>query len=155
MPNMTGSMRVFFDRQNQILFWCVACLVPLVLLGCRPGYQRDTAPVRGRVTVDGRPVTSGFVVVIPSSGRMAKGIIQSDGTFTMGTYNANDGVQLGKHPVVVHPVPADEEGDSKQRSGPSIPAQYSIASKSGLQIEVMPDGIDDLNLELYSTAKPQ
>lgn len=139
------------DRKNQVLYWCIACLVPLVLSGCRPGHQRDTAPVRGRVTVDGTPVTSGFVVIIPESGRMAKGMIQSDGSFTMGTYRANDGVQLGRHPVVVHPVPADEERGSNPLSGPTIPDHYGIAGTSGLEIEVTPDGIEDLSLELHST----
>jgi len=136
------------NRKNQI--WCVVGLLTLVLSGCRPAHQRDTAPVRGRVTLDGAPVTSGFVIVTPEIGRMAKGIIQSDGSFTMGTYNANDGVQLGKHPVVVHPVPADEGGSFKHPPGPSIPEQYGVSSRSGLEIDVTPEGIDNLNIELRS-----
>jgi len=133
---------------NRIQLYCVMGLLALILSGCRPSYQRDTAPVQGHVTVDGTPLTSGYVIVVPSSGRMAKGTIQSDGSFVMGTYTANDGVPLGKHTVVVQPVPADAVGNEKLLPGPAIPKQYEVARSSGLEIEVTPEGIDDLILEL-------
>lgn len=131
-------------------FFCVAAIVVLAFSACSRNYQRDTAPVNGRVTVDGIPLTSGYVIVIPESGRMAKGAIQSDGSFVLGTYAANDGVPLGRHSVVVQPVPADAVDSSKIEPGPAIPKQYEVARSSGLEIEVTPDGIDNLNLELRS-----
>jgi hypothetical protein len=144
-------MNAMYDRKHHVFRWCAAFVLPLLLSGCRPSYQRDTAPVRGRVTVDGQPVTSGYVIVIPSSGRMAKGIIQADGSFIMGTYSARDGVQLGSHPVVVHPVPSDESSSrSRPPAGPTIPERYGLAGTSQLQIEVTDDGNDDWNLQLTS-----
>jgi hypothetical protein len=144
-------MNVLCDRKRELSAWWAALILPLLLAGCRPSYQRDTAPVRGRVTVDGQPVTSGYVIVIPSSGRMAKGTIQADGSFIMGTYSARDGVQLGSHPVVVHPVPADESSSgSRPPAGPKIPDRYGLAGTSQLQIEVTDEGNDAWNLQLTS-----
>jgi hypothetical protein len=127
--------------------WSAIVVLSLLLSGCRPSYQRETAPVRGQVTVDSQPATSGYVVVVPASGRMAKGIIQNDGSFIMGTYEADDGVQLGTHPVVVHPVPA-EENFSRKLPGPTIPERYGISSTSHLQIEVTEKGNENWRLDL-------
>jgi hypothetical protein len=134
-------------RMNRFFRWSAIVLGLFLSTGCRASYQRETAPVCGHVTVDGQPVTSGYVVVIPTSGRMAKGIIQNDGSFIMGTYEADDGVQLGTHPVVVHPVPA-EENSSRKLPGPTIPERYGISSTSHLQIEVTEKGNENWRLDL-------
>jgi hypothetical protein len=144
-------MEAMRGRKHEVLHWCAAFALLTLLSSCRPSYQRDTAPVRGRVTVDGQPVTSGYVIVTPSSGRMAKGIIQDDGSFIMGTYSASDGVQLGSHSVVVHPVPSDESSSrSRPPTGPKIPERYGLAGTSQLRIEVTNDGNENWNLQLTS-----
>jgi hypothetical protein len=121
-----------------------------VTTGCgRPAYQLETAPVSGRVTLDGQPVTSGYVFVVPSKGRMAKGSIQPDGTFALTTYETGDGAQVGSHSVIVTPVPRDE-GFSGPRERNPIPAKYARAQTSGLTLDVKPDGNSEVLLELSS-----
>jgi hypothetical protein len=66
------------------------------------------APVRGTVTVDGTPVTSGKVYFAPIAqsenrnvGKQGVGRIQSDGTFVVGTYELGDGAQIGPHRISI------------------------------------------------------
>ncbi|WP_145060455.1 hypothetical protein [Adhaeretor mobilis] len=109
--------------------------VVIATLGCgSSSHELETAPVSGRVTLDGELLTSGYVFVTPSKGRGAKGAIQPDGTFVLGTYDSADGVQVGTHSVTINPVPRDE-GD-RQRERVAIPRKYSQGKSSGLTVDV-------------------
>jgi hypothetical protein len=128
----------------------LATLAMLCIAGCgKPAQQLDVAPVRGTVTLDGQPLTRGFVVVPTARGRMASGEIQQDGTFVLTTYEKGDGVQLGTHPVVINDVPPDEFSASRD-SGPPIPEKYMRAGTSELQVEVKADEENHLELQLKS-----
>lgn len=118
------------------------------LVGCGGGHELETAPVKGTVLLDGQPVTSGYVTIAPSRGRLARGVIQEDGAFVMGTYSKSDGVQVGSHPVTVTPVPPDEGAGGRSRI--DIPRRYGAASSSGLSIEVPSAGVDAHVIELTS-----
>lgn len=118
----------------------------LVAAGCAPSHQLPTAPVSGTVTLDGKPVASGYVIALPSMGRMAKGAIQSDGSFVLSTYHKADGAQVGTHPLIVTPVPPDE--GSGPRNVVPIPRRYAKASSSGLTIEVPKGGLDGFQIAL-------
>lgn len=67
--------------------------------GCRRGPQ--VVPVSGVVEVDGRPLPSGAITVVPDHGRAATGTIGKDGRFTLTTFVPGDGAILGRHRVVV------------------------------------------------------
>lgn len=121
----------------------------LAVVGCGRGYELDTARVSGRVTLDGEPLSAGYVMVLPAKGRTARGSIQPDGTFVLGSYGKSDGAQLGEHPVVVAPIPVDE-GSGPRKRGPKIPKRYRTASTSGLSLKVEPGGVDDWVIELTS-----
>ena len=125
----------------------VASLV--MAIGCGVGHERETARVSGRVTLDGEPLSSGYVMVLPTKGRMARGAVQEDGTFVLGSYGKSDGAQIGDHPVVVTPVPSDEGGRSSQ-SNQEIPRRYHRARTSGLRLVVEPGGTDSWLIELTS-----
>lgn len=58
-------------------------------------------PVSGQVLVDGQPLTTGYIQVIPESERPAGGEIGPDGRFTLTTYEPNDGCAKGTHKVIV------------------------------------------------------
>src|SRR4051794_33249667 len=59
------------------------------------------APVSGRVTVGGRPVTEGVVMFIPADGPAAVGAIQKDGQYTLTTFKPGDGALVGGHKVTI------------------------------------------------------
>ena len=126
----------------------------LLAVGCgRPAYQLDTAPVRGKVTLDGKPLPSGYVVIPVAKGRMASGRLQDDGTFVMTTYDEGDGAQVGTHPVIVNELPPDEFSPVPKEKRIPIPARYSSAGTSGITIEVKPD--EDNYLEIALTTKAE
>jgi hypothetical protein len=74
-------------------------LLGMLCLGCGQGL--DLAPVSGRVTLDGKPVTQGEVTFIPEDGPSAFGSIGADGTFRLTTLNKDDGALVGRHKVLI------------------------------------------------------
>jgi hypothetical protein len=122
-------------------------MAALLTAGCgRPSYQLDTAPFKGKVTLDNKPLGSGYVVFSTTRGRMSTGTIQPDGTFVMATYEEGDGAQIGTHPVMITPIPSDEF-PSGQKPIP-VPVRYTKAGTSGLSAEVKPgeDNYQEFNL---------
>jgi hypothetical protein len=67
------------------------------------------APVRGRVTCNGRPVAQASLIFspIPSSdedqqpGKPATGFTDAEGNYVLSTYKALDGARVGPHRVTI------------------------------------------------------
>jgi hypothetical protein len=72
----------------------------IAIVGCGRGLP-ETAPVHGRVTVDGQPVSEGMMTFHPPAGRPATGVIKPDGTFELSTFEPADGALLGSHRVTI------------------------------------------------------
>jgi hypothetical protein len=119
----------------------------LFLAGCGSKSGLDTVPIKGEVTYNGKPLADGTVVYLPeqgSSGRQAMAPIQSDGSFSLTTQTANDGVMKGKYQIVIfayEPQSAEpktrEEIEALVNKGGSergfvIPEKYTDPEKSGL-----------------------
>lgn len=119
-----------------------------VALGC--GSDRlTTVPVSGTVTLDGRPVPSGKVVFTPERGPAATGAIESDGSFTLGTYGETDGATLGPHRVAV--IATESQGNTDDLDAPRrwlIPPRYGDPSTSGLTFTVESNGPNRFDLRL-------
>src|SRR6187402_2127746 len=81
-----------------VLFWC---LLALVTAGCGSKHPL-TAPVKGKITIDGKPVTTGRISFHPVSGeRPALANIQPDGSYSLTTFEDGDGALLGRHKVSI------------------------------------------------------
>jgi len=85
---------------------CIALLAAVLttLSGCGPGNGLNLARVSGKVTYKGEPVKDGTVFFMPDEskgtiGPPAVGSITSDGTYTLSTETAADGVIIGQHKV--------------------------------------------------------
>jgi hypothetical protein len=118
------------------------------------------AKVSGRVTVGGRPVTSGMIMFYPASGPGAVGEIMPDGTYTLTTYRSGDGAAIGTHAVAIHAtsigagslVEAKSIADELRVPGQPasgkilvpgqvrwlVPEKYSLPATSPLTAEVKP-----------------
>ena len=78
----------------------------LVLSGCG---GPDMAPVKGRVTFDGKPVKEAAIAFAPvpaddkdkEPGKPATGFTDENGYFDLSTYKPLDGAKVGKHKVTV------------------------------------------------------
>ncbi len=80
----------------------IACLIGCgLLIGCGGSDHEETATVTGKVTYEGAPVTKGRIAFYPSKGRPAMGAIQSDGTYSLTTFEPGDGALLGNHHVTI------------------------------------------------------
>lgn len=81
--------------------------VPLValigLVGCGGNSNRPrTSQVKGVVTFDGKPLPSGSLLFVPTSGGpTAQGKILEDGSYELGTFLEDDGAVLGTFKVMI------------------------------------------------------
>jgi len=127
----------------------VVCLT-FLMSGCGGSDLPQGIAISGTVTFGGKPLTGGEVVYTPSEkgdARMARGLIEEDGTFRMVTSGSVSGVLPGKYLISI--VPSANTGAS---SGPAsdpigrpsesrevkitFPERYLNAEKSGLEDNV-------------------
>src|SRR3954464_589664 len=83
-------------------------LVLFVTLSSCSRSSLDLAPVRGKVTIDNKPLFQGKVMFAPAAkgdnthpGKPAWGNIESDGTFRLTTLTKDDGAVVGEHWVTI------------------------------------------------------
>jgi len=77
------------------------------LCGCG-GNEFAVAPVTGKVTCQGKPVTEASITFSPFSqdakakaGKAAEATLNDSGEFTLNTYGNGDGAVIGKHRVTI------------------------------------------------------
>ncbi|WP_442483305.1 hypothetical protein [Aeoliella sp. SH292] len=136
-------------RMNLLRNLCLIAVCIVGLAGCRPSYQLDIAPAHGTVTLDGKPLSAGSVLLMPAKGRGASAPLARDGTFVLTTYNPGDGAILGKHKVIVLPLQSDSESDELPAGYVDVPGRYRNATTSGIEVEVVSgkDNVFDFQLE--------
>lgn len=89
----------------------------------------STVPVKGKVMLKGKPMTTGSISFEPTDGgREAFGNIGADGSFTLTTFKADDGAIKGSHRVAVKAA-----GGGKKDP---VPLKYQNYASSGIQVEV-------------------
>jgi hypothetical protein len=115
------------------LGFCVCGL--LALTGCG-GNTRATGPlvpVKGKVTLGGKPLVGGAVTFVPAegagSGPMPTGDIDSQGLYSLRT-GAQEGAPVGKYRAIVTTGGEDKTQEAQFNS------VYSSAQKSPLVVEV-------------------
>ena len=118
----------------------VATACCALLSGCGGGLP--TAPVRGKITYQGKPVPSGTILFMPEGDQpAATGEIQPDGSYVLETYEPGDGAVLGKHSIMITAV-EDQTGKLPEARSPMpallIPVKYTNMMTSGLTAEVQP-----------------
>jgi hypothetical protein len=115
----------------------VALLVASSGCGTPAPAGAPTAPVRGKVTYKGQPVTKGRIIFEPDGkGGQATGEIHPDGTFVMTTYQKDDGAVLGNHRVSI------------LGAGRTVPNRYGSPNTSKLEVEVAEEKTDPYTFEL-------
>ena len=121
----------------------------IVLTGCDGRPKR--VPVSGTVFIDGQPLKNGQIRMIPSTPntRSAQSMIDSQGRFTLGTFEVNDGAVLGEHPVEIISVDLLPNGKKWL-----IPKKYASITTSGTTIKVEKP-TTDMRIELtWDGGKP-
>ena len=134
------------------------------LTGCGDNAVRpEMGRVQGTVTYQGKRLEKGLVTYTPvsssgvSGGTNALGQIESDGSYTLTTFNTGDGAILGQHVVTVSVPSQDIRELNKPRADGSIPyilpksaipARYTDSTKSPFrQTVVAGKNVFDLELK--------
>ena len=125
------------------LFLCVAVLA-WTSVGCSRGPKLPPlVKLTGNVTLDGKPVTTGMVTLVPditkgTDGPMAIGAIDSNGHYTARTVNT-EGVIPGFYKVRV---------ENFLGQAWAVPAKYADTATSGLVVEVKANEENKSDLKL-------
>ncbi len=141
------------------------CLAVLALLGTAAlsGCGKDpfpTAPVQGKVTYQGQPVTGGTVTLRPiggggaaNLGKPASGNVQPDGSFVLGTRGPTDGAVVGKHEVRYSAPAVAFEGELKPgESVPPSPFDGLVPQQKEVEVAA---GKNEINIELVKDGNAQ
>lgn len=134
----------------------IAAVLLLAAVGCGPAEKRvATAPVKGKISYKGAPVTTGNVMFIPSGGGPpATAEIQADGTYSLKTYEPEDGAVPGDHVVTVTAIQLSTGSPEDPASDPKllVPTKYSSSKTSGLTASVA-DGENAVDFDLDGAMK--
>ena len=126
-------------------------LVAAMIFGCNKSDRIRTYPVSGTVTFPyGSPIgLSSILFESREHAIPAKGVVEEDGTFTLGTYEEDDGAGAGKHIVSITPMPSEDfDPDASRRVRPSIDPSYMHPDSSGLEFEVTEEGPNHFEIQV-------
>jgi hypothetical protein len=112
------------------------------VFGCSDG-PPTRVPVSGRVTIDGKPLTHGYVRFAPADTRASSGSLDSQGHFTLTCYEPGDGTVLGVHHVTV----MGQEAIGSETIKWHAPKKYADPATSGLTREIT-GPTDSIQIEL-------
>jgi len=145
--------------------WCAVAVAIVAVSGCSGVKIPSLGQVGGIVTLDGQPLTKGQVQFLPDSskgtkGRMAVGIIGTDGRFSLTAFKPGDGALVGFHKVVIiceEDMPTFDRNPKVALQPPKslIPIRYTDANTSGLTAEVKSAGKNDFTFALESRPPSQ
>jgi hypothetical protein len=141
------AMTAWTDRRKS----CLTLVLIIAVAGCGEAAP-STYPVTGKVSYQGKPLPLGVVMFISKTGPAAAANIGPDGTYRL------DAVP-GKHRVSVVAMPKQQgrpdpnvEGGIDTTGFPApkslIPEKYNEYSTSGIEVEVKPDGENQIDIEL-------
>lgn len=138
----------------------ILVLPSIFLAGCGDDLVPiQTAPVSGKATYNGKPLT-GYTVYFFVPGGAAEvpavGDVGPDGAFTLGVRDEGSGAIVGLNQVWVKFTPEVPDNSAK---GPvntvpppkpkvKIPKKYTSRATSGLTVEVPPEGLQSYELTL-------
>jgi hypothetical protein len=117
-------------------------LALLLVAGCGGGAEQyETIPVRGIVTCQGKPVANAIVNFTPLAaegraegrpGRVALGMTDKEGRFTLSTYQDNDGAIVGRHVVTVGLNSSDDSGTDPNRKFACRDSSKEVTVEAGM-----------------------
>jgi len=129
----------------------IALLGVMAFSGCGSSSdKKETAPVSGVVTYEGRPVVTGTIMFTPlEGGRPATGELQVDGSYVLQTYGEADGAILGEHKVTITSLNLGGglPEDAVSEPIPLIPEKYFNDTTSGLTATVR-EGENSISFDL-------
>jgi len=117
--------------------------------GCSGGNSYPkTAPVKGVLMYQGKPLADASVSFIPTGGRPASGTTNANGEFELTTFVQGDGAIPGEHHVLVQKFAQPTSDQLYAEAKFAIPKKYSAVKTSPLRENISKEGNVDLRIEL-------
>ena len=144
----------------QQILSAILILCTLAMTGCSSG-QLPTYPTTGKVQFeDGSPVRFGSIEFYNRQHEVtARGTIDRDGNYALGTFEAGDGAVAGEHKVVIiqtlmpTPLVQQQPGEpSHQHHGRHVHKDYTAYSTSTLEC-VVEEGNNICNLTVSGSRR--
>src|SRR3954469_25678748 len=136
------------SHRNRHVYIAAVIMIAAACAGC--GSKSSVGTVHGKVLLDDKPLATGAVVTLPSSGRGAHGTI-SGGEFELGTVGNRDGAAVGTHKVaIIAREPSQGAGAEATPGKLLVPQRYTDPETSGLTIEVKAGEVATPTLRLTS-----
>jgi hypothetical protein len=124
-------------------------LLAVGALGCT---QSDTVPVTGVLTFKGQPADQAEVMFNPKTGRIATGVTDANGRFTLSTAKPNDGALPGEYIVTLCEYYPPDKPPKMPPPGQPLPSRfppkYGDPAKSPLTVTVERGGKNDFSFEV-------
>ncbi len=125
-----------------------ACLCLILLLGVGCSRKPELVPVRGRITLEGKPVTEVVVTFTPlgdTPGNGAMGATDADGRFTLTDVRGTTGAHVGEYKVSLYPAPTAAKRDDpadvvSKGGGSSVPGIYIDPNQTPVRATVPAGG---------------
>jgi hypothetical protein len=128
-----------------------------------PAKLPTTYPVKGKVFLDGKPLSAGTVILHPAKdkGYRAEGSLKSDGTFEVSAFPDRTGTVPGAYIVTIVPesyvdakapkgTAAGKASHSDPKKLPPVPVKYLSPDSSGLEVTVEQHETDVGTLKLVT-----
>lgn len=120
-----------------ISFW-VALAATLLPLSCQSRFK-PTYPITGQVFFEGKPAAGAKVMLFslddPKDPILRPmGVVEEDGSFTLNSYRAGDGVPAGEYAVTIVWLPKGYVGPIEKAN--KLPARYSEPETSDLRVKL-------------------
>lgn len=152
-PTLVGSLTLKQNWWRRPFLRMIAVTMLMMPLGCGRSVGPRFVPVEGRVSLGGQPLTIGTIHFVPDTsqgndGPMSRGVLRSDGSFSMHGPGRHIGAVVGPHrvyltmplPVIATPTPVMVNGEvvvrDPPRGGadatvPKVPKKYLQPETSG------------------------
>jgi hypothetical protein len=117
------------------LFLCFVLLLPLAF-GCN---SSDLVSVKGKVTYNTKPVSSGTITFVSDDNASAYGDLKADGSYELMTNVPGDGAMPGSYKVIVVAMQDQANLLPEQRSplpAPTVPIKYTSLATTDLTARV-------------------
>lgn len=135
----------------------LGCCLLTAALGCN-GASDATAPVSGKVTLDGAPLANAQVRFLPKAsegseaGLSSSGTTDAEGRFSLTTVDGAEGAMIATHEVRISTLQRKEANDGTDNvivvQEEKVPARYS--QPDALTFTVPAGGSDQANFALES-----
>ena len=137
-------------RATSLVVW-----LAVFLIGCGDTDRLPTYEVTGRVAFpDGTPLKGGWIIFeSPEHGLAARGVIDPDGMYRLGTYGQADGAVAGKQLVAITPATPDSYDPDRGRAQSVIHRRFTHMDTSGLEFEVLPGGKNFFEITVESPGR--